>query len=1618
MNKIKGLQLIVDDNTISFSEKLDKVRSNQMDLAMLLLLLGETHEFEQAFPLKLLESNPDLINDYRDPSTDQIFFKTCLNSKEMVVSLLNNISLAKQINEITDNGILIVLNKNHNDEEFIKTLLDHNLLDRYITFESLSNQFFNVNFEDQEYFKKLMDFIESNSSFFTLEYFDGFDINEPMKPFLFPYLKNLITTNTDILSFCKSYCNEDLLLNEIIPHTTLDLFILILNELDNEYSDRLLSIRRLKNKDGFSNIESRIVSNIQEIIKDHISKQIIEKIENLISEDNFRKLLDSIFNQYPIDTILNSQWIDESILLNGLTESQSEKMNLFFIKNGDYSKITSIENLISAELSQKQLKIALYDFLVENNWDSLDSNILNKIPFYSEIKEELASKLFKNKIFSSYSQYLNMDLSSEWHLKNSKNEYIIELIREQDEIQLMKILNNDKEIMKERIMQAMKTDSFKYTSDATKQFIFSFIIKNSFQTDSELLSMLNKDNFDLDDIMEVLPESIILLLLQQKKNKTNIHFLKSEHTPQKIKDEMISKLSTYDIYGYQRHHWMGSELTSEQLDSIWTKVSDQDNRTLKDFMFDFIRIYKTKASKIVMDEIIKRASKLKGFEDVIITEIDPMNFDPAAELKLLSKKFTKAISNAKSAKESLTDVDFLPLLNESNILRIFKKMSDASCHEKVDLIEAIKQKKYPFDQISFRLTDDSLSLLLSNGYKNDDLIFAILCDESISTTFKINLVKTSNIYRLSKIPSDILNNFDLKLIICLLDYVANKEFVLSLNKENQLKLLKSASNAKILLLVCDGLKTNKEYKELASIILKNNTNAFKNKAFISKIIDSIEVIDENNIIIVDLLIEHAPLQFFDKQKHAICHSMDSNPFTKKLARELLLFQSKHDKDQFKMSLFIENMSLFSNDELNQIVSILTEENYNDLNTKYALKYINSEMSPLHKSILVNDRTKSWLPLELWTMDLFQSDLKPSADQWIAFLNSKGLNTFLIKLTTKEKELITDSLLEYDPNSSNRGVHNFLDNIKTIYDNKKYLNISDKQLDLLWLKVNSDLFTKMLQNLGDFSFLLNKLSPESKNLILTKFIEIINTNEDIEIPTYLFTLLPIGHELRTNLISNAKSRNSIDYILQSIITEHEVDLIVTNIITNTIKIAIDHDKGPDYPCIQMLMPKLINAYIEFDFYLVAEHNGALEIKAPLHGYRKILGSDTTFHELLTNENIKKIKHICSNLNTIYPERIPGSFNLEENKFIIDKSVSVDKKVIELITKQNKFESDINTSDLIDGLMSFGKIKKVKAHATRFFDYNNQIDYLIKIEFDSEQLEFKTRLYDQEVLNLLNKKETEIEEIINEKLQINNQRTFGFELEFSSNKSKNDISNFLKENKEILHPIIVHNAYLSSNGKSWDFKMDASVNATIGFSMELASPILTGDEGITESKEVLNSIFNNFKIDTSEDVSGGLHVHHDIKDLLSITEKKSELLEKFHLFQESLYSICAYHRNNESYCEKISMKSINKDNEFGRIGFNVSAYNTMEFRMRESLGDVSSIIRWITITQQVVDSVSFGLKDQLELFHKTAVETLESIQLEKAMQLKKMTNNQQFMNELDRYNQARIFSDLMLSKQLTN
>jgi hypothetical protein len=101
---------------------------------------------------------------------------------------------------------------------------------------------------------------------------------------------------------------------------------------------------------------------------------------------------------------------------------------------------------------------------------------------------------------------------------------------------------------------------------------------------------------------------------------------------------------------------------------------------------------------------------------------------------------------------------------------------------------------------------------------------------------------------------------------------------------------------------------------------------------------------------------------------------------------------------------------------------------------------------------------------------------------------------------------------------------------------------------------------------------------------------------------------------------------------------------------------------------------------------------------------------------------------------------------------------------------------------------------------------------------------------------------------------------------------------------------------------------------------------------------------------------------------------------------LYSVCSDYRQDNDFCRRLSLQNLeNSGLRLGaRNGFNFTSKGTLEFRMRESLNDTDSIIRWIKITQKIVEDLVLVANGNIEQYNANALETLTILRKEKLVQ----------------------------------
>lgn len=359
---------------------------------------------------------------------------------------------------------------------------------------------------------------------------------------------------------------------------------------------------------------------------------------------------------------------------------------------------------------------------------------------------------------------------------------------------------------------------------------------------------------------------------------------------------------------------------------------------------------------------------------------------------------------------------------------------------------------------------------------------------------------------------------------------------------------------------------------------------------------------------------------------------------------------------------------------------------------------------------------------------------------------------------------------------------------------------------------------------------------------------------------------------------------------------------------------------------------------------------------------------------------------------------------------------DGSTFDLSNYEVRFDGDEDKINEIFGLLSFKVPIKLKAKLS--LSKNGYVDCFVELAEDKKSeknnkikiLEEKLKLKQEEL-------QTQFENVLG---KINDDNPFGIELEFASKIKRSTLAKKLNEKKEkISGDFLVEDTdeYQSLNYNNWQIKYDSSIKGE-KFSAEVVSPLLYGENGLKQLNDVLvilKEISEKGKhVTTGVDHNCGIHVHHDMTDLIQANIDVKELAKALYIIQEPLYSLCHKNRSENHFCEKLLFNSDLDVDVRGRGGFNLqTSKKTIEFRMKEGSLDIPEIINWVRLTKSLMEETRVLFKNNL-LNNKKEVynqydKILSSIIVEKARQINAGSGNDKISVE-DTY-QSLIITELL-------
>ena len=331
---------------------------------------------------------------------------------------------------------------------------------------------------------------------------------------------------------------------------------------------------------------------------------------------------------------------------------------------------------------------------------------------------------------------------------------------------------------------------------------------------------------------------------------------------------------------------------------------------------------------------------------------------------------------------------------------------------------------------------------------------------------------------------------------------------------------------------------------------------------------------------------------------------------------------------------------------------------------------------------------------------------------------------------------------------------------------------------------------------------------------------------------------------------------------------------------------------------------------------------------------------------------------------------GVINLKEGTFCgEDIEINLNRPDVRVMAE------DAGFTDLLETVREFKIDRKLNAQISI---NNGRINILVEIENEDEgDNEFDSLLSDN-MKKEMDELKVKFDDIVG---KMSMDSPFGIEIEYSSTIPRSQFAKIVSGDSG--ESVVAYDDYKSTTGSDWEVKYDGSIST--GIPAEVASPKLYGEEGIEKLRKVLkgiDSLNKKKKIKTGAEIQCGIHVHHDIKDLLNIESDLKEVFKKA-LFkvQGPIYELCHESRKSGSYSRKMGVHSVKGDHlPSSKDGFNFTRYGTLEFRMKEGVMDADEIVRWVRVTKMVVEGIRETI---LKSSEDNINEVLEAITLERIM-----------------------------------
>jgi hypothetical protein len=344
--------------------------------------------------------------------------------------------------------------------------------------------------------------------------------------------------------------------------------------------------------------------------------------------------------------------------------------------------------------------------------------------------------------------------------------------------------------------------------------------------------------------------------------------------------------------------------------------------------------------------------------------------------------------------------------------------------------------------------------------------------------------------------------------------------------------------------------------------------------------------------------------------------------------------------------------------------------------------------------------------------------------------------------------------------------------------------------------------------------------------------------------------------------------------------------------------------------------------------------------------------------------KDILEKIINIDSRLPDVILGSYHVATEEFFSD---DVTVPVDDLDLNIDISEATLESLKQISGNVVIRGIKAVRRGSIVYDITLDQQDILEMLSQAPDVLKEAKQIYNQ--IKRLKKNTMSLLEVMGS-IDSGEDRKFGIELEIASSISREQLA------KKIGPNVGSQEEYTSDmSWPKWTVKYDCSVKGQ-NFEAELVSPILQGKDGIKELHSVMAKLEKLAKqdgivLEVGEKTQTGLHVHHSIEDVIKKfgeIEEASAVSQAMATYlmsvQGALYALCAKWRLVNTFSRPLKTVQELSNEGVDRHGFAITAYGTLEFRLKEATFNVSAMVRWVVLTQQITISMIQRINNEMK------------------------------------------------------